>query len=237
MAKRRDRRFGLHSDELPPEVPAEPPPKTRLCPGCQCRKDPNDFYTQKPQGGRARAYVCGTCRRYGPKKLARDDETPADALSTAPLSLRDRALLKCLADGMEIGEAEKACGYRIGGAVRKKLLFSEDFRIGFQAIMLEAGVDRDALVEAVKGGLEAKDVRWNPVEKEYQEIGPDHSARLRAADLGSKWLDLQPRNHQVAGAGATVVIVNTNLGHGPKAEPTGEYVIEVKPVAAEEAKP
>lgn len=197
-----------------------------------------------PRGDRERkpirGLICERCRRGGHgagEKLSEPKATPEEiaaamrdpALPAADVlsDLRDFHLLKLIDEGATLSQAEVAVGYERGGASRKKLLGTEEFRLGMQYALIRRGVDRDRVAGTIAGCLEASRSRWNPVTLEF-EVEADHPTRLRAADVAARLLDVMPRTHQATG-GVAVVIINTNLEDHPKEkEIEGAYVVETR---------
>lgn len=208
---------------------------TRLCGGCR-RPRPVDSFEIMPKHGsrRVRGFVCEDCRHRG-RKVRGEAETaeeivevmaaPARPAAEVLSEPRDFALLRLLDQGATLAQAEVAVGYERGGASRKKLLGTEEFRLGMAYALVRRGVDRDRVAEVIAEAMGAERSRWNPVSQEF-EAETDHSVRLRAADTAAKLLDVVPRNHQTGG-GATVVIIKTNLEESPREKPIeGTYVVE-----------
>jgi len=213
----------------------------RLCPGCK-QSRPKASFMVHPRGDPERkalmAHVCELCRRGGKSIVHKLVEPPSTAkemqeamkASALPASevlteVRDFALLKAIEGGATLAQAEVASGYRIGGASRKKLLGTEEFRLGMQLFLIQRGVDRDKIAKTIVECLEATRGRFNPLTLEF-DPEPDYSVRLRAADTAARLLDVMPRTHQATG-GVAVVIIKTNLKDHPKEkEVQGAYVVE-----------
>lgn len=224
--------------------------KTRLCPGCHQARPSKEFPARRGRELLAgAAYVCRSCQEKQPKRLEMASaETRADvqaALAAAPvpaaevLERRDAHLLKLLEGGSTLAEAEKACGYLIGGAARSKLLRTEEFRLGLQALLIERGLDRARLADALLEGYGAVRKRGaKNAEGGIEWIDePDYGTRLRTAQLHAQLLDVLPRTHATQ-AGASVVIIHTNLGSEGQRSSEGEggaYVVDVTGVRLEDA--
>lgn len=215
-------------------------PQTRLCSGCRLPRPIADFLVAPKYGRtkrRVRAPLCSRCRRNkGASKKIREPQETAEDLAAAMAAParpaaqvlsepRDFALLRLLDQGATLAQAEVAVGYERGGASRKKLLGTEEFRLGMAYALIRRGIDRDRVAQAIADSFGAERSRWNPVTNEFEQE-PDHQVRLRAADTAARLLDVMPRNHQATG-GATVVIIKTNLEDSPREKPVeGTYVVE-----------
>ena len=221
--------------------------RTRICPGCGHKRAESAFWIEADLNGmfhsrppkncpeidvankKLLAYICEPCRSaHVPPPLLKDPREGApepSALDLTPLSFRDRLLLKGLASGMEVGDAERMCGYRAGGAVRRKLLFSADFRTGMMELLLEQGLDRQFMVGKLKEFATA-------MKKVYGKNGPideipDYQTQVKAVDLMTRifgiTIPVKEGKEQ-----KTSIHIHTNLGTEVELDAENEIVVTVK---------
>ena len=179
--------------------------RRQKCEGCSLERQPEDFakFDAEPRiEGDPR--LCDYCFTYGPP--VRDP--------LAKMDVKTRQAMQHLAGGGTIADAARIRG--CDPTTIKHQLSGRDrgvFREAFQALLIDGGIGPDRIVKTLEGSLEAD--RYFMGKSGEIESAPDHSTRLKAANLVVKLLDLQPPQElsKMTGAGTTAIalVINTNI--------------------------
>ncbi len=147
------------------------------------------------------------------------------------LTVKERRLLRGLAEGMNRHQAAIAAGYSNPATAYLKLHPSgygtgrgANLRAHYLALMDSLGLTDEAILQPIEDGLRAKVPKWN-VDKKGWDHFKDHTTRLHAADMS---LRLKGRYPQVDQRGPVVAVhVETNL-EDPTTQETEAFEVVAK---------
>lgn len=120
-------------------------------------------------------------------------------------------------------QSAKEAGYSESVARADSWKFARAVRISLADALRARGIDEVSQAEKLAKLQEARTVKWNPSEEEFEEFG-DSDVQMRATQEINRLLDAYPAPKEVTGDNRPIqIIFPTNFANlAPKSEATGD---------------